>query len=312
MKKVVRKKTSGLGNNLKNLGVGVGALYGVSDNEMLGTPLDLDGKKGNQSIGKLSLEFIEPNPYQPRHDFDESQLSDLIDSIKVHGVVQPITVRRLSENSFQIISGERRFRASKAAGLSDIPAYIREANDQEMREIALIENIQRQDLNAIEIGLTYQSLIEDVGLTHKELAERVGKSRTVITNALRLLKLPPEIQDGIKTKKISAGHGRALCGAEDAPETQLEIYKIIIDKNISVRQVEKLVSTIEKTSNPSAGKNNQVQQKLSFAYQKIQDDLCRTFETKVALKPKSSGKGGEIVIPYMNDDELNRILEQLP
>ncbi len=308
MKKVTRKKT-GLGKNLKNLGVGVGALYGVSDNEMLSKPLSLD--ESAKSVGKLKLEHIEPNPFQPRTDFNEDQMNELVNSIKVHGVVQPITVRRITDNAYQIISGERRFRASKLAGLTEIPAYIREANEQEMREIALIENVQRQDLNPIEIALTYNALIEDIGLTHKDLAERVGKSRTVITNSLRLLKLPPEIQDGIKAKLLSAGHGRALCGAEGSPEAQLEIFRIIIEKNLSVRQVEKLVSSVEKL-NPSKDKKEKVKQKLSYAYQKIQDDLCRTFETKVALKPKSSGKGGEIVIPYMNDEDLNRILEQLP
>lgn len=310
MKKVTRKKT-GLGKNLKNLGVGVGALYGVSDNEMLSKPLDLDGNKVN-SIGTIKLEFIEPNPYQPRQDFDEEKLNELISSIKIHGVVQPITVRKLSDTAYQIISGERRVKASREAGLTEIPAYVREANEQEMREIALIENVQRQDLNAIEIALSYQSLIEDVGLTHKDLAERVGKSRAVITNSLRLLKLPPEIQTGIKAGLITAGHARALCGAEGAPDAQLEIYKIIIDKNISVRQVEKMVSILEKPNKEKKEKKANIQKKLSFAYQKIQDDLCRTFETKVSLNPKSSGKGGEIVIPYLNDEDLNRILEQLP
>ncbi|MCL4111644.1 UNVERIFIED_CONTAM: hypothetical protein GTU68_002060 [Idotea baltica] len=276
---------------------------------MLAKPIDLDGGIA-PNVGKIKLKYIEPNPYQPRTSFDEEKLEELITSIKVHGVVQPITVRKVANNAYQIISGERRFRASKEADLADIPAYVIEANDQEMREIALIENVQRHDLNAVETALSYQALIDDVGLTHKELAERIGKSRASISNALRLLKLPPEIQEGIKRRLLSAGHARALCSIEGAPDAQLDIYHAIVSNKISVRETEKRVQAVNKDENKHEGVKSKSINKLSFAYQKIEDDLSRTFETKVQLKTK--GKGGEIVIPYLSDEDLNRILEQLP
>lgn len=301
MKKIQKKKV-GLGKSLK--GLGVGALYNVADKEELNKTDDKQQQDLTTSNASIKIKFIEPNPYQPRKEFEETALQELADSIKIHGVVQPITVRKLNNKAYQIISGERRFRASQLAGLDEIPAYVREANDQEMREIALIENIQRRDLNPMEISISYQALIEDIGLTHEELSVRLGKSRATITNFLRLLKLPPDVQDGLKTGKLRMGHARALLGVANV-DMQLEVYRQIKEHGLSVRQVEKMVNALgKKKQNKQAALND----KKAFAYQQIEKDLCNFFEAKVTLKINASG-GGEIVVPYLDEGDLNRIIE---
>jgi len=258
----------------------------------------------NQSVAMLPWDYIEVNPFQPRSDFDEDALNELADSIKVHGLIQPITVRRLNAKKYQLISGERRWRASQKADLKEIPAYIRTADDQSMHEMALVENIQRENLNAIEIAVTYQRLIEECDLTQDALSKRVGKKRTTITNYLRLLKLPPEIQLGLKSKKISMGHARALVGVEELT-AQLAAYREVVQNDLSVRQTEQLAS---KYNEPSKKKKPEAVAKLSDDYKSVQKNLQSYLGTKVALKTNGKGKG-QILIPFVSDEDLNRILE---
>ena len=260
------------------------------------------------NISHVNISEIETNPYQPRTEFDAESLGELAESIKVQGLIQPITVRKLGANKFQIISGERRFRASKLAGISKIPAYIRGANDQQMLEMALIENIQRENLNAIEVALSFQRMIEEIGLKQEELSGRVGKSRSTVTNYLRLLKLPPAVQASIRDQKISMGHARALINV-DGIDKQLFIHQEILDKGLSVRKVEELVRNLQHQSTKKT--ESGIPDKLiSFQHRKLQDDLASKFATRVKLKVGENGKGA-IEIPFLNDDDLNRILELL-
>lgn len=256
------------------------------------------------SISHISLADIETNPYQPRTEFDQVALNELADSIKVQGLIQPITVRK-NGGKYQLISGERRFRASKLAGLTEIPAYIRTADNQQMLEMALIENIQRENLNAIEVALSFQQMIDECNLKAEQLGERVGKNRTTVANYLRLLKLPPAIQASIRDNKISMGHARALISVDDE-EKQLFIHQEIIDKGLSVRKVEELVRGIHQVQVKAPVKVEAV----SFEYQKLQNDLASKFATNVKLKVKDNGKGA-IEIPFVSSDDLNRILELL-
>ena len=287
------------------LGKGIRALLENIDSE---TSEKKDPSVGGTlvaTVTEIPLSQIEVNPFQPRADFNPQKLQELSNSIGVHGVIQPITVRRLASNKFQLIAGERRLRAAKLAGLEEIPAYVRTANDQEMLEIALIENIQRENLNAVEVAINYQRLIDECDLTQEALADRVGKERSTVTNYLRLLKLPPEIQKAIKEHVLTMGHARALINLETV-EAQLDVFKQITSKNLSVRQVESLVRSYRKSDKkPTIPKA-----KLPLAYQKLQDRLASHYSTKVTVKHNNSGKG-EIVFHYYSDDDLNRLLEQL-
>lgn len=288
------------------LGKGLSAL--LDDNETVNTSkpavenVDVTPQVG--SISAISIADIETNPYQPRTEFDQVALDELSESIKVQGLIQPITVRK-NGNKYQLISGERRFRASKLAGLTEIPAYIRTADNQQMLEMALIENIQRENLNAIEVALSFQQMIDECNLKAEQLGERVGKNRTTVANYLRLLKLPPAIQASIRDNKISMGHARALISVDDEGK-QLFIHQEIIDKGLSVRKVEDLVRGINHVQVKMPVK----QEAVSFEYQKLQNDLASKFATKVKLKVKDNGKGA-IEIPFVNNDDLNRILELL-
>jgi ParB family chromosome partitioning protein len=256
------------------------------------------------SISQVSINDIETNPYQPRTEFDQVALNELAESIKVQGLIQPITVRKHGAK-YQLISGERRLRASKLAGLSQIPAYIRSADDQQMLEMALIENIQRENLNAIEVALSFQMMIDECNLKPEQLGERVGKNRTTVSNYLRLLKLPPVIQASIRDNKISMGHARALISVEEG-DKQLYIHQEILDKGLSVRKVEELVRSIHHVQiKPKTNVTG-----VSFEYQKLQNDLASKFATKVKLKVNDNGKGA-IEIPFVSSDDLNRILELL-
>ena len=255
-------------------------------------------------INFIPLSQIEVNPFQPRVSFDEDSLGELADSIKIHGVIQPISVRRLSADKYQLIAGERRLRASKLAGKEDIPAFIRTANDQESLEIALIENIQREDLNAIEIGVNYKRLIDECSLSQEGLAERVGKKRSTITNYLRLLKLPPDIQLAVKNDEISMGHAKALVNLEDV-DAQLTVYKDIVTKGLSVRQTENLAKILPKSK---AIKKKVTSKTLPYILQKVQDHLTSHLSTKVELSPIKNGKG-QISIAYYNDSDLERLLD---
>lgn len=255
------------------------------------------------TVAMIPLEEIEVNPFQPRKEFDPESLEELARSLRTHGLIQPITVRRLADNQFQLISGERRLRAARIAGLTEVPAYIRLANDQEMIEMALVENIQRQDLNAIEVAITYQRLIDECNLTHEALSERVGKQRSTVTNFLRLLKLPPDIQKALKENVISMGHARALINIEDI-SLQLTLFKEVVKKGLSVRATEALVRRYKE---PQA-KTTDTNDNLSSDYKYVRDNLRSYLGTKVDLKLNPNGSG-QIRIPFSDNNELNRILE---
>lgn len=255
-------------------------------------------------ISLMKISQIEANPFQPRQEFDKDSLEELAQSIRELGLIQPITVRKQSANKYQIISGERRFRAAQMAGLDEVPVYIRTADDQGMLEMALVENIQRENLNSIEVAISYKRLMEECNLTTEKLAERVGKDRTTVTNYVRLLKLPPEIQIGIIEKKISMGHARALINAE--PEArQLRIYKQILEKDLSVRRVEEMV---KEDDTPKLFKTEK--EILPIEFQKMQADLRLKFGKKAKLQRNEHGLG-KIEIPFATDDDLQRIIDML-
>lgn len=287
----------------KALGRGLSALLGdtIESGRLDEAPVASDG-----SLGDILLTEIEVNPYQPRKHFDKDALEELVTSIKVHGIIQPITVRKLSKHQYQLISGERRFQAAKKAGLKMIPVYIRSADDQQMLEMSLIENIQRENLNPIEIALSYQRLITECNLKQEELGDRVGKNRSTVTNYLRLLKLPPDIQIALRDHRISMGHARAIINVENS-DTQLFIFKKIIQDDLSVRKVEALARQViggTKTleSVKKAGTTAQTNE-----ISKLQSSLSSHFGTKVNVK--SDGKKGEIRIPFLSIEDLNRILD---
>lgn len=257
------------------------------------------------SVTNLPIESIETNPFQPRTHFEQQALDELAASIVSLGVIQPITVRKMGYDKYQIISGERRFRASTMAGLKEIPAFIRIANDQSMLEMALVENIQREDLDAMEISISYKRLVEECKLTQEELSDRVGKQRSTVANYLRLLKLPPEIQLAIRNRKISMGHARTIINIED-PDKQLEVFAHILEKELSVREVEDFVRGLKKqvrktTPAPSHS--------LSFELQKINEDLSRLLDAKVKLKSSKAGFG-TITITFQSETELKNILSK--
>lgn len=261
-------------------------------------------------IAEIPIEHIEVNPFQPRTHFDQEALQELSESIKVHGIIQPITVRRLTDNQYQLISGERRFQASKLAGLKSIPAYIRSANDQQMLEMALIENIQRENLNAIEIALSYQRLISECSLKQDELGERVGKNRATVTNYLRLLRLPPDIQIAVRDNKLSMGHARAIINVEN-PDKQLYIFKKTLEEDLSVRKVEELVREMSprKPEKTEAASDTASTSAPSREITQLQSRLSSHFGTRVVVK--NDGGKGEIKIPFLSVEDLNRIIDIL-
>lgn len=266
---------------------------------------------GSSSINEIELDKISVNPNQPRREFDPIALQELADSIAEIGIIQPITLRKLNEDSYQIIAGERRYRASILAGLKTIPAYIRTADDENVMEMALIENIQREDLNSLEIALAYQHLIEQYELTQERLSERIGKKRTTIANYLRLLKLPAPIQVALKNKEIDMGHARALLTLED-PKTQIRIFNETVAQGYSVRKVEEIVKALANgESIKSGGKTISAKgTQLSEEYSMLQNHLCTFFGTKVQLSCTNKGKG-KISIPFNSDADLERIMEIL-
>ncbi len=266
---------------------------------------------GSSSINEIELDKISVNPNQPRREFDPIALQELADSIAEIGIIQPITLRKLNEDSYQIIAGERRYRASILAGLKTIPAYIRTADDENVMEMALIENIQREDLNSLEIALAYQHLIEQYELTQERLSERIGKKRTTIANYLRLLKLPAPIQVALKNKEIDMGHARALLTLED-PKTQIRIFNETVAQGYSVRKVEEIVKALANgESIKSGGKTISAKgTQLSEEYSMLQNHLCTFFGTKVQLSCTNKGKG-KISISFNSDADLERIMEIL-
>ncbi|EHQ25352.1 ParB/RepB/Spo0J family partition protein [Mucilaginibacter paludis] len=293
------------------LGRGLGALLNNSEDKVPNTKGQVASSpqvNDMGSVNEIKISEIEVNPFQPRTEFDEQALIELADSIKLQGLIQPITVRKVNAHSYQLISGERRLRASKLAGLVQIPAYIRTANDQQMLEMALIENIQRENLNAIEVALSFQRMIDECNLKQDELGERVSKNRSTVTNYLRLLKLPPVIQASIRDGQITMGHAKALITMND-PVSQLYIHQQILQGGLSVRKVEEMVREMQQ-QRPSAKKDNKKPEGLTFQVQKIQDDLASKFGARVKLKMSDQGKGA-IEIPFLSQDDLGRILEML-
>ena len=259
---------------------------------------------GSSAINEILLSQISPNPEQPRINFDEETLEELASSIRELGIIQPLTLRKVGNDQYQIISGERRYRAAKIAGLDAVPAYVRTANDSEITEMALIENIQREDLNAIEVALTFKKLIEQYNLTQEQLSTRIGKERATIANFLRLLKLPAEVQLGLRDRRVDMGHARALLAIDD-PKMQLNIYDGILKKGLSVRQVEELAKTLKEarpTEKPSAPGNS-----ISKEYELLRNHLSTTFHTKVQLSCDKTGKG-KITFPFKNEEELERLI----
>ena len=287
------------------LGRGLDAILKSPETDI--TAGDISGEFVVGAIAEIELDKIEVNPFQPRNEFDEMLMRELSESIKSQGIIQPVTVRKLGYNSYQLISGERRFRATKMAGLDKIPAYIRVANDEQMLEMALIENIHRKDLNAIEIAISYQRLMDELNLTQEKLSKKVGKNRSTITNFLRLLKLPPAIQVALRDEQISMGHARALIPIESEKQQTIILNKII-DKGLSVREVEAMVREL---LNPTSknGKKTPAN-KIPDEYRHISDELSKQFGTKVNFKRNNNGKGN-IVINFKSDDDLDRILSIL-
>lgn len=287
------------------MGRGLGAILSAESKASVNAATDEGADKFVGNIVEVSLDDIYPNATQPRTYFDEKALNDLAQSIKNLGVIQPITLRKDGEK-FEIISGERRFRASKLAGLETVPAYIRLVNDQELLEMALVENIQREDLDAIEIALTYQRLLEEIGLTQENLSQRVGKERSTITNSIRLLRLDPDVQNAIRSGEISAGHGRAIISL-DTVEKQTLLFDKIIKNNLSVRQAEQESALLKEPKKPTLKSKPTVPN----PYKKAEKNLADLLEVKVEIKTAANGKKGKLVLDFKNEEELQKILSHI-
>jgi ParB family transcriptional regulator, chromosome partitioning protein len=295
-------------NKKQGLGKGIRALLDTIDDEMTAKDaVPAASGQTNTNTARIPLDQIEVNPKQPRRDFDEQAIKELSDSIKQHDIIQPVTVVKVGHNRYQLISGERRLRASKLAGLADIPAYVRTADSQGMLEMALLENLQRENLNAIEIALSYRQLMDECGLTQEQVSERMNKERSTVANYLRLLKLPPDIQKSVRDGQLSMGHARAIIGLEHV-EQQLYVFRETMQKGLSVRQVEQLVKDMATEKAPAAGKVTIA--KLPPAYKRIEDNMASHFSTKVKLDRKKSGKGN-ILIEFYNDEDLERIMDMM-
>lgn len=298
-----------MSNKQRNaLGRGLSALL-----ENTGTDITANESKPLHSISEIPISQVQANPFQPREEFEETALNELAESIRVHGIIQPITVRKLGYDSYQIISGERRTRAARLAGLTTIPAFIRLADDQGMLEMALIENIQREELNAMEIAFSYKRLVDECSLNQEQLGERVGKNRSTVNNYLRLLKLPDNIQASIRDGKVSMGHARAIINVDNADEQQL-LFQKIMEEGLSVRQIENLVRSaherkdeeeeVKKTDNKSK------RQELSPAFYEMQKSLTAKLDVKVKIKTDERGRGA-VTIPFKSQADLRRILDLL-
>lgn len=295
-------------NNKKDaLGKGIRSLLQNIDADLKNTTgqLKKDIVERTTASARIPIDQIVANPDQPRKDFDATALQELADSIKIHNIIQPLTVAKMADGKYKLIAGERRLRAAKLAGLADVPVYIRESNDSNILELALLENLQRENLNAIEIALSYKRLMEDLDYTQEQVAERMGKERTTVSNYIRLLKLPPDIQVAVRNGSLSMGHARALINV-DGVDKQLFVYNEIKKKELSVRQTEELVrklytaNTPKKTSKPS----------LPPAFKKIEDNLCSSYNTRVRLNHSNKG-AGNITFEYYSLEELNALLEKL-
>ena len=300
----VRKKfdKSVLGRGLDDIGSGRGLDALIDTSDVM--------TQGSSNLNEIPIDQIEPNPDQPRREFDEEALQELATSIQNMGIIAPITLRQVAPDHYQIIAGERRWRASQMAGLQAIPAYIRTANDESVMELALVENIQREDLNAIEIALAYEHLAETSGMTQEKISERVGKSRTAVTNYMRLLKLPAQIQMALKNREIDMGHARALLSL-DSPSMQLKLFRDVLKNQYSVRKVEEMVQALKSGEDvQSARKRITTNTPLAAHLTEKRDSLTRYLHTKVQMTCSAKGNG-KISIAFANEDELNRILALL-
>ena len=290
------------------LGKGIRSLLQSIDADLKTTSGELKSSvvEAVTNMLRIPLDQIETNPRQPRHDFDEVALQELAHSIRLHDIIQPVTVSKLPTGKYRLISGERRFRAAKIAGLKDIPAYVRQADDQQLLELALLENLQREDLNAMEIALSYKRMMEELNHTQEQVAERMGKERSTVANYIRLLKLPPDIQVAVRGNQLSMGHARALINV-DTVDKQLYLFNEIKEKGLSVRQTEELVRKLYKENTPV---KNSVKPTLPEAFKRIEDNLASHFSTRVKLNHNKKGEGS-ISIEYYSLQELNKLLDQL-
>jgi ParB family chromosome partitioning protein len=290
------------------LGKGLSALLKNPDTDITTNESIADTNQDVSSVSEIKIEQIEVNPFQPRTDFDQDALQELAISIKELGIIQPLTVRKLGYDKFQLISGERRFRASQLSGLKTVPVYVRIANDQAMLEMALVENIQREQLNPVEIALSYQRLIDECKLTQKKMSERVGKKRSTITNYLRLLKLPAEILAALRDESISMGHARALVNVKNQ-DTQINIFRDALNNGFNVREIEQIVKDFGDSSYTKTSRNR-IKTLPSFEHQKLANDISNKIGKDVKLKVSKSGKG-KIEIPFNSNDDLYQIISQL-
>ncbi len=295
-----KQNKEALGKGIRSLLQGIDADLKSSANSLKTTVVD-----SVTGVSRIPIDTIETNPKQPRRDFDETALQELANSIRIHDIIQPITVSKLPSGKYRLISGERRWRASKIAGLKDIPAYVRQANDQQLLELALLENLQREDLNAIEISLSYKRMMEELSYTQEQVADRMGFDRSTVTNYIRLLKLPPDIQIALRKGELSMGHARALINV-DTIDKQLYIFSEIKEKGLSVRQTEAMVRNLYKEDGPV---KKQVKTSLPPVFQKIEDKLASHYSTRVKLKHQSDGSG-QITFEYYSIEEFNKLLGQ--
>lgn len=295
-------------NKKDALGKGIRSLLQNIDADLKNTAgtLKTEVVEKTTTAARVSLDQIEINPKQPRRDFDETALSELAASVKLHDIIQPLTVSKLPSGKYRLIAGERRFRAAKIAGLKDVPVYLRQANDTELLELALLENLQREDLNAIEIALSYKRLMDELDYTQEQVAERMGKERSTVTNYIRLLKLPPDIQVAVRTGLISMGHARALVNV-DVVDKQLFIFSEIKNKGLSVRQTEDLV---RRMYTGDAAVKKSVKAQLPATFKKIEDNLASQFNTKVKMQHNKKGHGS-VTFEYYSLEELNGLLDKL-
>jgi len=297
------KKGDALGKGIRSLLQSIDADLKTTSGELKSSVVE-----AATNMLRVPLDQVETNPRQPRHDFDEQALQELAHSIKLHDIIQPVTVSKLPSGKYRLISGERRFRAARIAGLKDIPAYVRQADDQQLLELALLENLQREDLNAMEIALSYKRMMEELNHTQEQVAERMGKERSTVANYIRLLKLPPDIQVAVRNNQLSMGHARALINV-DTVDKQLYLFSEIKNKGLSVRQTEELVRRLYKEDN-AAGVKNSVKPTLPEAFKRIEDNLASHFSTRVKLNHNKKGEGS-ISIEYYSLQELNKLLDQL-
>ncbi len=290
------------------LGKGIRSLLQSIDADLKTTSGELKSSvvEAVTNMLRIPLDQIETNPRQPRHDFDEVALQELAHSIRLHDIIQPVTVSKLPSGKYRLISGERRYRAAKLASLKDLPAYVRQADDQQLLELALLENLQREDLNAMEIALSYKRMMEEINYTQEQVAERMGKERSTVANYIRLLKLPPDIQIAVRSNQLSMGHARALINV-DTVDKQLYLFNEIKQKGLSVRQTEELVRKLYKENTPV---KNSVKPTMPEAFKRIEDNLASHFSTRVKLNHNKKGEGS-ISIEYYSLQELNKLLDQL-